>query len=382
MTKIKNKAKAKKVRIDIKCIGDFKYALENEGYDIGRFNGSNAVVFKKSILEMFHITDTLADQIYEYIYNNDITYRADNVEDFIDYMDKISEINEVHEKLWSRISKIDRLHINRIEYERKPCINDDVGHMLESIEFVKNNMCGSLDEEEKKRLDVLERSFDNEYVYTKDIELLKKMIVANGNTVRETYEYDTSNKTIYIDIPERINSSYIKPLKGSVEYHEHIRRNIPRIKRLFRNIDKYMNCIDDKEGKSVFSINQSSALQDSINIAVADFCGREFKAISGSNDVEDYCSAPSDEKAAFTSSKVNRLGRLGTGYKRDFDSEKKILEEIHRLIEVKEIKDKGKLTMYSRWEPCPSCYYVISQFCSIHPDIDLEVKYEKRYGEK
>ena len=138
---------------------------------------------------------------------------------------------------------------------------------------------------------------------------------------------------------------------------------------------------NDENEKKSFKIDQSKALQDSINIAVAMYDNKEFKAISGSNDIEDYCKAPPFKEAIFKSSKVNKLGKLGIGYNRVNDSEKKILEEIHKQIEEKELNDYGKLTLYSKWEPCPSCYFVISQFCEKHPKISVEVKYNKKYGE-
>ena len=41
--------------------------------------------------------------------------------------------------------------------------------------------------------------------------------------------------------------------------------------------------------ENTFVINHSSTLQDSINLAVAKYKGREFRAISGWNNVFDYC---------------------------------------------------------------------------------------------
>ncbi|MBM6839764.1 hypothetical protein H9X77_16505, partial [Clostridium saudiense] len=108
---------------------------------------------------------------------------------------------------------------------------------------------------------------------------------------------------------------------------------------------------------------------------------KEFKAISGKNNVRGYCIAPNLGEAAFEACKVNKLGKIGIGYKRVNDSEKKILEEIHRQIESKVLKDEGELILYSKWQPCPSCYYVISQFCNMYPNIKLKVKYHKKYGE-
>jgi hypothetical protein len=75
------------------------------------------------------------------------------------------------------------------------------------------------------------------------------------------------------------------------------------------------------------------------------------------------------------------LGKLGIGYDRVNDSEKKIFEEIHKQIEAKVLKNEGNLILYSKWEPCPSCYFVISQFCIKHPNIKVQVKYSEKYGE-
>ena len=85
--------------------------------------------------------------------------------------------------------------------------------------------------------------------------------------------------------------------------------------------------------------------------------------------------------AVFESCKVNKLGKLGIGYNRVNDSEKKIFEYINKKIEDKELNPEGNLTLYTKWQPCPSCYYVISQFINKYPKIDIKVKYYKEYGE-
>ena len=78
---------------------------------------------------------------------------------------------------------------------------------------------------------------------------------------------------------------------------------------------------------------------------------------------------------------MNKLGKLGIGYRRVNDSEKKIFEEIHKQIKNKVLKDKGEIILYSKWQPCQSCYYVISQFCALYPNVKVKVKYDKKYGE-
>ena len=150
------------------------------------------------------------------------------------------------------------------------------------------------------------------------------------------------------------------------------------MKRLIRNIDKYIE-VEDVNG--VFKINQSTAIQDSVNMAIAVFNNQEFRAVSGKNDIKNSCKLVSLEEAVFESCKVNKLGKLGIGYNRVNDSEKKIFEYINKKIEHKELNPEGNLTLYTKWQPCPSCYYVISQFINKYPKIDIKVKYYKEYGE-
>ena len=145
-----------------------------------------------------------------------------------------------------------------------------------------------------------------------------------------------------------------------------------------KNLDKYII----EEEKGTFKINQSIAIQDSVNMAVALFNDMEFRAVSGKNDIENSCTLIPLGQDYFKSCKVNKLGKLGIGYNRVNDSEKKIIEEIHKLITKGKLKAEGDFTLYSKWEPCPSCYYVISQFIEKYPKINLKVMYYKEYGEK
>lgn len=366
----------KRNRIKISNIHDFKSSLRKEGYKISEYDEEDIT---EKIVKTFNLDKSVAERLKVCINDNEITYKANDIDDFIDYIEKIVLFEEEHNKLCEKMNEVKKLHIDRVEYEREPGVQDNVKHMLEVIEKTKNNICRAINTEEKARLKELEIEIDKNYIYAKDIELLKKMIFLKKEDVKEEYNDKTRTKTISIEIPENIKCEYIKAKEGSVEYHDHLNNNIPRIKRLRKNINKYMK--NDENEKKSFKIDQSKALQDSINIAVAMYDNKEFKAISGSNDIEDYCKAPPFKEAIFKSSKVNKLGKLGIGYNRVNDSEKKILEEIHKQIEEKELNDYGKLTLYSKWEPCPSCYFVISQFCEKHPKISVEVKYNKKYGE-
>lgn len=370
---IKNR---KKERLKINNLSNFNDALKRDGYNINEFDEEK---FKEKITQTFGLENSVTDRLHTCIKDTDITYRADDIRDFIDYIEKIMLFEKEHDKLCEKISKVEKLHIDRIEYEREPRFQENVEDIIKAIEEVKSDIYGTITEEEKVKLEDLENEIGKEYLYAKDIELLKKMILIKKEDVKENYDDKTKIKTISIEIPKQINHHYITPKKGTVEYHQHLTKNIPRMQRLTKNINKYMK-VCEKE-KTTFKINQSKALQDSINIAVAIFDNKEFKAISGGNNIKNYCIAPPLEEAVFKSSKVNKLGKLGIGYDRVNDSEKKIFEEIHKQIEAKVLRNKGSLILYSKWEPCPSCYFVISQFCKKHPNIKVQVKYSKKYGE-
>lgn len=368
--------KRKRERIKINNLNDFKDELKKEGYNISECDEEK---FKEKIAMDFNVDKNVIESLYTSIRKENITYKVSDIKELIDYIKKIILFEDIHNKLFKKISTIKSLIIERTEYERVPSTQDDVEDMIPIIEKTANDISRVINDKDKIRLIELEKYLDEEYLYAKDIELLKKMVLIKNEYVKETYNAKTRTKTVYIKIPEYINYDYIKAKKGSVEYYEHIKKNIPRMNRLIKNVDKYMNL--HKDENQTFKINQSEALQDSINIAVAIYNGKEFRAISGSNEVKDCCRSPLPEKEFFKSSKVNKLGKLGTGYNRVNDSEKKIFEEIHRQIEEGILKEEGNLILYSKWEPCPSCYLVIDQFRKYYSNINVQVKYTKKYGE-
>lgn len=374
MTQLKNTSNKKKQRLKINNIVDLNKALKKEGY---KEINANEDKFKEEIINTFNIEESVSDIMYDAL-NQDITYRANNIIDFIEYMKNINTFQQEEIQLIKKINQINKLNIDRIEYEREISIQDDVDHIIHDIENIKDKISNKITQEELNRLKEIEGQLNKDYIYSKDIELLKKMVTTNNNKT-EKYNTKTKTKTVSIDISDIINSEYIPAKLGSIEYHHHIKNNIPRMQRLRENIKKYM--VENTGEHKTYNINQSNTLQDTINIALATYDNREYKAISGSNEVPEFVSAPKIEDAYFTSTKVNKLGQLGIGYNRVNDSEKKILEEVHRQIETGEVKNYGNLVLYSKWEPCPSCYYVISQFCKTHPNVNVEVKYNKEYGE-
>lgn len=370
-----NKVKSiKKDRIKIRTMKDFNKALQNENYN---FNVLTEEEFKEKIINDLNVNNKICEEMYRTLKNGNITYKVNGIIDFIDYIESIIIFEDEHSKLCEKISKIKTLIIDRVEYERILTTQDDVDHILKIIEETKKSISIKINEEGKVKLESLEDEIDRDYVYAKDIELLKRMIICNNKNIKEEYDENSQTKTLFIEIPQNIDFDYIKSEKGTVEYYKHIKSYIPRMKRLIKNLDKYII-----KYNNTYKINQSNAIQDSVNMAIAIYGGKEFRAVSGKNDIENSCTLIPLGKEYFKSCKVNKLGKLGIGYNRINDSEKKILEKIHKLINDGSLSDEGELILYSKWEPCPSCYYVISQFIEKYPKINLKVMYYKEYGEK
>lgn len=371
-----NKIKSiKKDRIKISSIKDFNKMLQKEDYNVGLLS---EIEFKKEIINEFNINNKIYEEIYKILDKGNITYKVRGVKEFIDYIECEIIFEDEHNRLCRKISEVKTLIIDRVEYERILTTQDDVEDILKIIEETKKSVSGKINEEGKVKLESLEDEINRDYIYAKDIELLKRMILFNNKNVKEEYDEKSQTKTLFIDIPKNIGFDYIKAEKGSVEYYQHIKSYIPRMKRLIKNLDKYII----EYSNSTYKINQSTAIQDSVNMAIVIYNGKEFRAVSGKNDIENSCTLIPQGQEYFKSCKVNKLGKLGIGYNRINDSEKKILEKIHKLIENGSLHDEGDLILYSKWEPCPSCYYVINQFIKKYPKIKLKIMYYKEYGEK
>ena len=371
-----NKIKSiKKDRIKISSIKDFNKMLQKEDYNVGLLS---EIEFKKEIINEFNINNKIYEEIYKILDKGNITYKVRGVKEFIDYIECEIIFEDEHNRLCRKISEVKTLIIDRVEYERILTTQDDVEDILKIIEETKKSVSGKINEEGKVKLESLEDEINRDYIYAKDIELLKRMILFNNKNVKEEYDEKSQTKTLFIDIPKNIGFDYIKAEKGSVEYYQHIKSYIPRMKRLIKNLDKYIIKYND----NIYKINQSVAIQDSVNMAIVIYNGKEFRAVSGKNDIENSCTLIPPGQEYFESCKVNKLGKLGIGYNRINDSEKKILEKIHELIKDGSLSDEGQLVLYSKWEPCPSCYYVISQFIKKYPKVNLKVMYYKEYGEK
>ena len=161
----------KNKRVKICDIRDLNKALNKEGYNI---KISDYEDFKEFFVKNFNITDKLFNEIYKVINEKIITYKVNDVNDFIMYINNIMIFEEEHKILCEKISNIKVLNINRVEYDRTPSSQDDVEHILKIIEKTKKYISKKINKEGKFRLEELEREINKEYIYAKDIELLKK----------------------------------------------------------------------------------------------------------------------------------------------------------------------------------------------------------------
>lgn len=364
--------KKKSQRIKITTTSDLKAVLKNSNLEIDNTNNTIS-----EFANIFKLTESIKNRINDSL-NNDVCYVCNSIEEFIDYFYCLEEIDKYNIQLYETIKHINKLIIYRTEFERIITIKEDTEEIKKSISNIINNHTYKISDDELSKIDILETEINDSYLFAKDIELLKKIIMTNGELIKNDYNKEKQCRTVELIIPKSINLDYITVKKGSIEYYEHIKNNIPRMKRLISNLHKYLVPINDS--KTDFLIEHSLSLQDSINIAVATFNGTTYKAISGKVDIDNYCVSPKLNNQIFAACQVNKLGLLGIGYRRVNDSEKKIFETIANDINLGSTSNKGNLTLFTKWEPCQSCYYVIYQFLNMYPNINVKIKYDKKYG--
>ena len=126
--------KIKKERIRINNINDLKNALKKEGYDTNEFDEEN---LREKIKQAFEVDNSVIDKLYMCLTDNDITYRADSVTDFMDYIEKMILFENEHNNLCKKIIGVKKLIIDRIEYEREMSSQDNVYDIINAIEEIK-----------------------------------------------------------------------------------------------------------------------------------------------------------------------------------------------------------------------------------------------------
>ena len=135
--KYKTAKNKKKQRLNINSLNDFNKALIDEGYEEISFEENK---FKEDIIKTFKLENSVIDSMYKYLNNSEVTYRADNIKNFIEYMENIKLFNDEHNSLIEEIKNINKLNIDRVEYERVISTQDDVNHMINDIEKIKKSV--------------------------------------------------------------------------------------------------------------------------------------------------------------------------------------------------------------------------------------------------
>ena len=85
------------------------------------------------------------------------------------------------------------------------------------------------------------------------------------------------------------------------------------------------------------------------------------------------------DKKIFDTLEVNRKNIIGGegAWDRIVDSEAKILHEIAEKL-GENFKASGKIKLFTDYDCCPSCKYVIEQFKKRYPQIEVKIVYRKK----
>ena len=89
-SKLKNR---KRERIKINNINDLKEALKKEGYNI---NECDKQKFKEEIASIFGKDNSVTERLFTCLRKRQVTYKVEDVRDFIDYIEKMILFENVH----------------------------------------------------------------------------------------------------------------------------------------------------------------------------------------------------------------------------------------------------------------------------------------------
>ena len=154
-----NNKKTSKKRIKIRDIEDLKKALLEKNIILQSYNELN---LKEIFLKYFNIDTNVFNNIYCSIKEGLITYKVEDINDFIDYIKNIIIFEDEHKKLCEKLNKIKILKIDRVEYDRIPSIQDDVEHILKIVDYIKEAISAEIDDEGKLKLNSLEDEVEAE----------------------------------------------------------------------------------------------------------------------------------------------------------------------------------------------------------------------------
>ncbi len=88
-----------------------------------------------------------------------------------------------------------------------------------------------------------------------------------------------------------------------------------------------------------------------------------------------YTLIPAEPK--FSHFRTTRKREVNMGTLRENDTEYKLLERVTQDILSQD--ERGLIRMYTYYEPCLSCDYVMIQFINMYPNIKIDVYYEEDY---
>ncbi|HFJ9515278.1 hypothetical protein I6G54_10825 [Bacillus tropicus] len=92
-----------------------------------------------------------------------------------------------------------------------------------------------------------------------------------------------------------------------------------------------------------------------------------------------YALMPLEKDQNFNWIHTNRKREIHTGTPRNVDTEFKLLEKLAKYVDS---GDVGTIDLYTYYEPCLSCDYVIIQFTKKYPNIKVNVYFSEEYKPK
>lgn len=185
--------------------------------------------------------------------------------------------------------------------------------------------------------------------------------------------YEKSNEGIRLQQSSRQykNAMLQKAIRTAITdaaFHEELVLSVPRFKGGNDAVLEYLKCIDPDRNKKI----KRTISRHHANSAVNDTAS-PFAKIGGQR--TRYTLIP--EEPSFKHFHTNRNREINNGTPRGNDTEYKLLERVSE--DITDDVEEGLIKMYTYYEPCLSCDYVIIQFTKRYPNIDIEIYYEEEY---
>jgi len=171
-------------------------------------------------------------------------------------------------------------------------------------------------------------------------------------------------------------------LKRLVEYHKH-RIEIYARKKAKNNPSTYRNYLNEFPGFEggndavlIYQANGNPKLRiircanSFVNDSTSSFANIRVRYTGK------YVLIPDSYSQQFNYICTNKHRDIGIGHNRNNDTEYKLLEYITSRITPQQV---GHIDLFTYYEPCLSCDYVIIQFTKKYPLITIDVYFEEEY---